>query len=262
MIDSVADTNVSELLNKPIPKEPEVPYWKQYQDGNRQAALPFLTEMDKTMDQAINQFAGGDKAYKTQARLLALQAAQTFDPHAGANIRTHVYNNLKRLQRISAQRGNLTRIPEQAAFQRNAVMKARKDYEIDHGEEPTVEELATMTGISRKRIDDLARYKPITPDSLAVSPEGDSFAPSRVDHALNLYDTYIYDGLDRIDKKIYEWSTGYGGAPIISQQEMAKKLNISPAAVSKRARSISVKFNSDRDIVRRAVQGDTLQGLS
>lgn len=250
--DKVTDP-VASLLSEDIVKKPEVPYWKKYQEGDRAAALPFLTEMDKTMDQAINQYAGGDKAYKTQARLLALQAAQTYDPHAGANIRTHVYNNLKRLQRISAQRGNLTRIPEQAAFQRNAVMKARKDYEIDHGEEPTVEELATMTGISRKRIDDLARYKPITPDSLTVSPEGDSLAPSREQRAMNMYDAYIYNDMDRIDKKIYEWSTGYGGSPVISQLEMAKKLGITPAAVSKRAKGIAVKFNTDRDVVRRAI---------
>ena len=197
------DTAVAELLKQPVQAKPEVPYWKQYQDGNRSAALPFLTDMDKTMDQAIYQFAGGDQAYKTQARVLALQAAQTFDPQAGTNIRTHVYNNLKRLQRISAQRGNLTKIPEQAATQRAAVMRARRDYEIDHGEEPTTEELATMTGISRKRIDDLARYKPITPDSITVSPEGDSLVPSRDQHAMDLYDAYTYDGLDRIDKKIF-----------------------------------------------------------
>lgn len=249
---------VIEVLDRPIEKKPETPYWKQYQEGNRAAALPFLTEMDKTMDQAIHQYAGGDMAYKTQARLLALQAAQSFDPTAGANIRTHVYNNLKRLQRISAQRGNLTKIPEQAASQRNAVMKARRDYEIDHGEEPTTEELATMTGISRKRIDDLARYKPITPDSIVTSPEGDSLTPSREQHAMNLYDSYTYDGLDRIDKKIYEWSTGYGGSKIISQQEMAQKLGITPAAVSKRVKNLTVKFNTDRDIVRRAVLGDTV----
>ena len=247
------DDQVRDVLSKPIPTTPEVPYWKQYQDGNREAALPFLTEMDKTMNQAINQYTGGDMSYKTQARLLTLQAAQTYDPNAGANIRTHVYNNLKKLQRISAQRGNLTHIPEQAAAQRNAVMKARRDYEIDNGEEPTVEELASMTGISRKRIDDLARYKPIVPDNIVVSPEGDNLVASHEQKALDLYDRYTYDGLDRIDKKIYEWSTGYGGAKIIPQQEMAAKLNITPAAVSKRAKNIAIKFNSDREVVRKAV---------
>lgn len=232
---------------------PEIPSWQRYQMGDKTAALPFLQEMDKTMDQAIHQYAAGDTAYKTQARILALQAAESYDPKAGANIKTHVYNNLKRLQRLSAQRGNLTHVPEVASSQRAAVARARRDYEIDHGEEPTVEELATMTGISRKRINDLANYQPIAPDSLTVSPEGDSLVPSREQHALDLYDTYIYDTLDRTDKKIYEWSTGYGGAPKLSQAEMAKKLGISPVAVSKRAKNIAVKYNTNREIVRRAI---------
>lgn len=239
-------------------KTQEIPSWQRYQMGDKTAASPFLSEMDNTLNQAINQYAGGDQAFKTQARILALQAAESYDPNAGASINTHVYNNLRRLQRISAQRGNLTHVPEVAATQRAAVARARRDYEIDHGEEPTVEELATMTGISRKRINDLANYQPIAPDSLTVSPEGDSLVASREQHALDLYDTYTYDSLDRTDKKIYEWSTGYGGAPKLSQAEMASRLGISPVAVHKRAKNIAVKYNTNREIVRRAIVNDQI----
>jgi DNA-directed RNA polymerase specialized sigma subunit len=235
-------------------KQPtEIPAWQRYQMGDKKAASQFLMDVDKTISQAINSYASGDLAYKTQARILALQAVESFDPNKGANINTHVFNALKRLQRIAAQRGNLTHVPEVAATQRAAVMRARKDYEIDNGVEPTVEELATMTGISRKRINDLANYMPVAPDSLTVSPEGDSLVASREQHALDLYDAYTYDELDRIDKKIYEWSTGYGGAKKISQVEMANKLGITPAAVNKRYKNISLKYNRDREIVRRAI---------
>lgn len=237
--------------------EKSIPSWQRYQFGDKSAALPFLQEMDKTMDQAIHNYASGDMSYKTQARIIALHAAETYDPKAGASISTHVYNNLKRLQRLSAQRGNLTHVPEQASTQRAAISKARKEYEIDNGVEPTVEELATMTGISRKRINDLANYTPVAPDSMTVSPEGDSLVPSREQHALDLYDTYVYDTLDRTDKKIYEWSTGYGGSPVLPQGEMARKLGISAAAVSKRAKNIAIQYNTNRDIVRRAILDDS-----
>lgn len=230
-----------------------IPAWQRYQMGDKKAAGEFLTSVDKTIDQAIYNYASGDKAFKTQARILALHAAESYDPNAGTNINTHVYNTLKRLQRISAQRGNLTHVPEVASTQRAAVMKARRDYEIDNGVEPTVEELATMTGISRKRINDLANYQPVAPDSLTVSPEGDSLVAAREQHALNLYDEYTYNGLDRTDKKIYEWSTGYGGSPKISQVEMAQKLGITPAAVNKRYKNIALKFNTEREIVRRTI---------
>lgn len=229
------------------------PLWQRYQEGDKTVTLGLLTELNKTMDQAINQYAAGDMAYKTQARLLTLKAVESYNPESGATLTTHVYNNLHRLQRLAAQRGNLTHISEGAATQRAAIARARRDWEIDHGEEPTVEELATMTGISRKRIDNLARYQTITPDSMTTSPEGDNLAAVDTDRALDLYDSCIYNELDRIDKKIYEWSTGYGGSAILQQNEMARKLGISPAAVNKRARNISIKFNSDRELVRRAI---------
>ena len=137
--------------------------WERYQKGDNTAAIEVLHELDKTIGQGISTYAGGDDSYKTQARILALQAVKSYDPTMGTNIKSHVFNHLRRLQRLSAQRGNLTHVPEVAATQRAAITKARKEYEIDNGVEPTVEELATMTGISRKRINDLANYMPVTP---------------------------------------------------------------------------------------------------
>lgn len=227
------------------------PAWQRYQNGDEKAASGALKELQPTIDSAIHSFAAGDPSYKTQARILALDAIKSYDPKKGANIKTHVYNNLQRLKRLSAQRGNLTHMSEEASTQRAALDKARRAWEIDNGDEPTIEELATATGISRERIDALSHYRPVTPDSLAVSPEGDSMAQADIDRALTMYDRYIYDELDRTDKKIYEWSTGYGGSKQLSRSEMAKRLRMSEAAVSKRASKIAFKFNQDRELFRR-----------
>lgn len=231
------------------------PSWQRYMEGDDNAASGALRELQPTIDSAIQSFAGNDPSYKTQARILTLGAIRSFDPHKGASIKTHVYGNLQRLKRLSAQRGNLTKVPEEAATQRVAIEKARRAWEIDHGNDPTTEELSTMTGISRERIDALSHYRPVTPDSLAVSPEGDSMAVSDVDKAMTMYDRFIYDELDRTDKKIYEWSTGYGGAKTLSRSEMAARLRMSEAAVSKRASKIAVKFNRDREMFRKEFTG-------
>lgn len=229
--------------------------WQKYMQGDATAASSALKELEPTIDSAIHSFAGGDMSYKTKARILTLDAIKSYDHSKGANIKTHVFNHLQRLKRLSAQRGNLTKISEEAATQRLAVDRARRAFEIDNGYEPTVEELATLTGISRSRIDALANYRPVTPDSLAVSPEGDSMAVSDTDHALNLYDGFIYDSLDRTDKKIYEWSTGYGGSKKLSRKDMASKLRLSEAAISKRISKISAKFNADRELFKREFYG-------
>lgn len=238
--------NINDLLNsRPVPA------WERYKDGDDKAASGALKELNSTIDQAIMNYAGGDRAYVTKARIIALDAIRSYDSSRGASIKTHVTNHLQRLKRLSAQRGNLTRIPEEAATQRATIDRARRAFEIDNGKEPTVEELSDITGISRSRIDALAHYRPVTPDSLAVSPEGDSMAVADIDKALSLYDNYIYDSLDRTDKKIYEWTTGYGGSKQLSRSEMADKLRISEAALSKRISKISAQFNRDRELFKR-----------
>jgi DNA-directed RNA polymerase specialized sigma subunit len=226
--------------------------WRRYQQGDKAAASELLKELQPTIDSALRRYAGDDKAYLTQARMLALDAVKTYDPNKKAALSSHVFTNLQRLQRITAQRGNLVHVPENAALQRRVVDRAKNAYEMDNGVEPTVEELADMTGLSQDRIHKLSQYVGVTSESMTTDDKGDSLY-SKESKALELYDRYIYDDLDRIDKKIYEWSTGYGGAPIIDRASMAKKLGISQAAVSQRATKISNKFNQEREYIRRAI---------
>lgn len=232
------------------------PAWKRIQNGDLTASSDFLKDMEKTIESSISNFAGKDSSYKTQARILAIDAAKTFDPTKGADIKTHVFNNLKRLQRLSAQRGNLTRVPEGVALQRLSIQRAIREFEAEKGETPTTEQLADIVGMSTKRIDSIMNYKPVVSDSLAVNPEGDSMAASKVDDALSLYDQYIYNELDTTDKKIYEWATGYGKGEKLSGVEMGKRLNMTPAAVSKRYANIAQKFATDREMIRRSFMHD------
>jgi DNA-directed RNA polymerase specialized sigma subunit len=232
------------------------PAIQRYQKGDKQAAGEILKELDPTIAKAISAYAGGDQAYKTQARLLALEAAKSYDPSKGANLSTHVYGNLRRLQRISAQRGNLTRIPENAALERSQIQRAMREWQADHGVEPTTEDLANVTGLSRKRIDAVMNNKPVVPDSMVQTPEGENLvaAPDN-QRALDLYNHAIYDELDATDKRIYEWTTGYGKGTKLPSVEIAKRLNISPAAVSQRLNKISKKFIEGRQIVEASVYG-------
>ena len=242
------------LINRNLPRAVNTPTtteaWRRYQAGDKKAAKDVLLELDKTINSALRSYAGDDPAYLTQARLLALSAVKTYDPSRSAKLSTHVFNNLQRLQRISAQRGNIIKVPENAALQRRVIDKARDSFIADNGIDPTTEELADATGMSMDRINKLSQYIGVTSESRTNDDKGDSMVAQQ-DKALQLYDRYIYDELDRTDKKIYEWSTGYGGEKIIDRATMAKKLGISQAAVSQRASKISNKFNQDREMIRR-----------
>lgn len=227
------------------------PAWKRLQQGDSTATAEFIKEVTPTIDKCIASFAGNDPSYKTQARLLAIDAAKSYDPDRGSNIDTHVYNHLKRLQRLSAQRSNLVRISENMAIDKLQVSRAMREYKADHGVDPSTEDLASMLGMSRKRIDALMNNKATVTDSMFATDEGDSLVAVKSTRALDLYNNAIYDELDDIDKKIYEWATGYGKGERLSNQEMAKRLNMSPAAVSQRYAKISSKFAKDREMIQR-----------
>ena len=231
----------------------DTPAWKRIQDGDMDASGKFLQEMDPTITKAVNAYAAGDKIYNTQARIMAIEAAKSYDPKKGASIETYVYGQLRPLQRISAQRGNLTRISENVAQERAVVSKAIRELTADLGEEPTTEQIADRVGMSRKRVDALMNYRPVVPDSIAVNPEGDAMFAADENKTLELYDTVIYNELDDTDKRIYEWSTGYGKGERLSGKEIAKRLKITPAAVSKRYAKIAQKFGQDRETIRRLV---------
>lgn len=225
------------------------PAWLRIQKGDASATADFLKQVSPTIDKCVAGFANNDPSYKTQARLLALDAAKSYDPNKGSNIDTHVYNHLKRLQRLSAQRSNLVKISENVALDKLQVARAIREYTADHGVEPSTEDLATVLGMSRKRIDAIMNNKAVAADSLFTNDSGDSTVVAQSTRVLDLYNNAIYDELDDIDKKIYEWATGYGKGEKLSNAEMAKRLNISPAAVSQRYAKISAKFAKDRDMI-------------
>jgi RNA polymerase primary sigma factor len=252
MKNSITDSTVESFLAQEIPTTTETP-WQRLQRGDNSAAGEFLTEMAPTITKAVNSYASGDKIYFTKARILALDAAKSYDPSKGANISTHVFNQLRQLQRIAAQRGNLTKVSENVAQQRATVQRAIRELTADLGDDPTTEQIADRVGMSVKRIDALMNHRPVVPESIAVNPEGDSFVPAAETKALELYDTVIYNELDNIDKKIYEWSTGYGKGEKLSGAQIAQRLKITPAAVSKRYAKIVQKFGADRDLIKRTI---------
>lgn len=251
---SPKESAVTELFAQEAVPE-SVPTWKRIQSGDKDATSKYLAELDTTITKAVNAYAGGDAQYKTQARIMAIDAAKSYDPNKGASIETYVYGQLRPLQRLAAQRGNLTRVSENVAQERNVVLRAIRELTADLGEDPTTEQIASRTGMSRKRIDALMNYRPVIPDSVAVSPEGDSLVADKENKALDLYDNIIYNELDNTDKKIYEWSTGYGKGEKLSGIEIAKRLKITPAAVSKRYKNIVQKFGEDREVIRRVIGG-------
>jgi DNA-directed RNA polymerase specialized sigma subunit len=53
----------------------------------------------------------------------------------------------------------------------------------------------------------------------------------------------VYHDLDEVNRKVFEWTTGYNNKPILKKIDVAKNLKISPAAVSQRIDTIQKRLN-------------------
>ena len=227
--------------------------------GNRQAAATILKQLDPTINAAISSMAGNDSRYKTRARLMTLAALKDYDPRQGTALSTYVYNRLQGLRRLSADRGNFIHVPEKSALEKRQLEAIKSDYILENGVEPSLGELADRSGMSVRKVGRLMSIFGATSTSATRGEHGDSLE-AKPRTATELYNDAFYLELPETDKKIYEWSTGYRGSPMLDRATMAKRLKISEAAVSQHAKKIDQRAAAFNRIVSKDIYGDSYYG--
>jgi len=211
------------------------------QNPSKQTLTPLVKSLEPTIDKALNAYGyAGDANLKGRARILAIKALPRFDKEK-ANLDTFVFGELRRLQRIGPQQEFAVRVPERILLERGALERAKTDLQESLGREPTLDELKDRTGLSSKRIAAIRR----APDQV-VGQRTDTEGQVIVDAAGELDDQELWRetvvmGLDPVDSKIYSWTVGDAGERLTKTQ-IAKRLGISPAAVTKRSKRIADKL--------------------
>jgi hypothetical protein len=79
---------------------------------------------------------------ESKADELFVQAADTYKPGMGAVFRTHLFNNLRRLDRFVKQRANIAYIPEARASKITTFQNAEKELSDQKHRAPTDAEMA------------------------------------------------------------------------------------------------------------------------
>jgi len=219
--------------------------WQHYKDNAPGSKQEVLNALAPTIDAAVTNMVGGDRRYLTRARLMALEALPGYDPRQGVSLNTYVYNRLQGLKRLSADRGNFIHVPERSALERKQLEAIKQDYILETGAEPSLAMLADKSGMPLNKVGRLMSIFGTTSTSATRGEHGDSLE-AKGRNANELYIDSFYTELPEIDKKIYEWSTGYKGSPRLDRATMAKRLGISEAAVSQHASKIdrlAARFN-------------------
>lgn len=169
-----------------------------------------------------------------EAYKLAREAAKTYDPSSGFKFSTHLVNSLKKLHRLSTQYGGVVRIPENTQFSLNNLQKLEHDLEHTLGRSPTMEEMAHHSGLSVKAVSGVLSNKK-TSTGLSALLDSPALFGGENDEWIQ----FVYHDLTDKDKLIFEHRTGMGGKKILSNQEIAKKLNLSMSTLNNRLKLIN-----------------------
>ena len=189
---------------------------------------------------------------KSRARRLALNALKSYDP-SQAKLATHLTNHLQGLRRIMRQEQQILSVPEQVSMDAGHLNQRESELEDLHGRSPTAIELADATGLSIRRINKIRQmHQPVAEGTMAASnltPESEGMLPAvKDDNPRNMQVELLYHELDPTGQKILEHTLGLYGKPVLSNQDLARHLRLTPGAVSQRKAALQRKLDETADL--------------
>jgi len=206
---------------------------------NHQRVMGFLRPV---IDSALFSFANGDASLRLRANILATEALSSFNPSFKTNLKTHVYNQLKRLQRYKAERNRPVHIPENVRLDAGVISRFKQQYRDNYGLDPSIAHIQDSLGMSKGRIFKAQGLTKDIPETETLTEKGE-LRSSITRSARDVWKDYVYYDLDEPGKKILEWVTGYNKQEVIPKHEIAKRLGMSPPAISARITKIQAKLD-------------------
>lgn len=224
------------------------PYEAWQADQTPQGNAAMLKTLDPMIDKAVKTFAGRtDPLLKSRARRITLNSLKTYDPQRG-RLQTHIYNQLRTMQRVAGQQTHIIKVPERLMLDRRTIASAEQALEDELGREPTDDELAQRTGYSLKRLRKIRSYNPAMSEGFFAGMGEGGFAPGVQQPESEAWVQFVYDDLAPTDQKIMEWTLGLHGRPTLSNQQIAQKLKRTPGAISQRKKIIQDLLDQEQDL--------------
>ena len=209
-----------------------------------------LKKMNRTINAAMTSYAPGhSKDLAVRAARLTLDALRAYNPDFGTDPSTYVFHNLKRLNRLANRRANIIPISEQASQEYRFLNAKRQEFIDTFDREPSDLELADATGYSLKKVNKILDGSKVTSESSTINPDSHTSTFSQSDLTDQDFFEYVYRSVGPIDQKIMEWSTGMHGKKPMSNIEIAKKLKVTPAAISQRRAKILAMMSEARGLL-------------
>lgn len=215
--------------------------WERWNKSRSQEDLVALfKQMDGVIKKEIGRWRGvlSPIVLETEARRLAKQAFENYDPQRGVALATYLTNSLKKLSRLTYKHQNPTYIPEHQVLKVGTYQHAVRDLQDRHGRDPTNEELCDYLKWRPRDVSNLQKQMRSTFVE-SIDLPGGMFADASEDEGLL---DYVYYDLNPQQKIIFEHTTGYGGKPILSNTEIRNKLGMTQGMFSYEKRKVVDKL--------------------
>lgn len=231
---------------QPLDEKQAFELWRA--DPNPSHGAMLLKTLNPHIENAVRRHTGGTSPVNIgRAKTLLIKALPRYDGRA--SLGTFVDRQLLPLQRWNARRQVGARIPDNFARERKLLSEAELEFEAENGRLPARSELADLTGLSMSRIQKvLSTNMPVVSEKLSANEDGDggSMAGDQaVESDYQLWPKTVYYSLNPINQFIMEHTMGLYGAKRLSNTEIARKLKISPSAVSQRKAKIQQMLDSN-----------------
>ena len=188
-----------------------------------------LTSMSGDMDRAINT-AGGKPSPLTRgfAKNAVIKSMNSFNPQSGTQFRSWANTQLRSLVRPVRGSKFTVKVPELRARQSAKVRNIIDEIQAETGFEPSDATIADLLAIPMSQVNS-ARS--------GTSPEvvgEDIYTRKEPEDDTALIRDMVYFSLPPRDQTIMEYAFGYNGVKVIPSMEIAKRLKVTPAAISQR----------------------------
>lgn len=242
------DSNSSPTLKRDVSR---VEAWiEEYRRNPSKANRLGLVQAAQPMiDKAIMSILGqsyNNPIIRRRAHIMMAQKLPEFSKDGGASLSTFIHTNLLPLKRLAPTIDEPLRVPETLILDRNKIEAATKDFLDMTGREPSDDELADILYISKKRIAKVRSTAMPVNEGALTSPEEpeEVISPGTVDTREKSTLDLLYNDLSDDDKQVYSFRTGYGNAPVLENDAIAKKMNRDVKWVSQRASKIQNRINN------------------
>lgn len=229
-------------------KSKDVDLWQKWNRSKSPADLEVLMKhMNPVLNREVSRWASIVPRFvlENEAKAQALKAFASFDPNRGVLLSTHVTNQLQKLSRTAYARQSTVSIPEHKRLTYNRYRKVMAQLEDEFGRPPQIHEIADQLALPVPKLQAL-----ISEVEKREYLESEEHAEAGTHSETELIELALHD-LTPTQQLVFKHKTGWGGAPIKSNAQLMKELNITQGQLSYELTKVKKTLTSAKNMMGR-----------